>query len=281
MCHILKIQIVHKNARARGNVGGISHCANCASSQVRIGNIWKWNRRDLFISKMKNMTLQGTLTFETLEPEEVLKRAIKFEHKKLTTMAFQLTNAAANVGTSTSYNSGVKIKQEPVMVVRNSSGSRRNQQYKRNSNKRPNNNRLNNSSGRAKPCNRCEKACDQGHLKNCTALVKTCKNCGKPNQFAKMCRSQQVSEIAEESERLEEECNLIRESFGSCSDFEVMSKQPQRPEAKRISKYVGDRINENNKQLVGEKVRVQKNDLLRVPTSNKEKSQKAIVRIHN
>ena len=49
---------------------------------------------------------------------------------------------------------------------------------------------------------------------------------GKPNHFAKMCRSQQVSEVAEESERSEEECNLIRESFGSCSDFEVVSKQP-------------------------------------------------------
>ena len=30
--------------------------------------------RDLFISKMKNMTLQDTLTFETPNPEEVLKR---------------------------------------------------------------------------------------------------------------------------------------------------------------------------------------------------------------
>ena len=47
--------------------------------------------RDLFISKMKNMTLQNTHTFETLEPEEVLKRAIKFEYSILTTMAFQKT----------------------------------------------------------------------------------------------------------------------------------------------------------------------------------------------
>ena len=44
---------------------------------------------------MKNMKLQNTMTFETLDPEEVLKRAIKFEHSKLTTMAFQKTNAAA------------------------------------------------------------------------------------------------------------------------------------------------------------------------------------------
>ena len=45
--------------------------------------------RDLFISKMKNITLQDTLTFETLDPEEVLKREIKFEHSKLTTMALK------------------------------------------------------------------------------------------------------------------------------------------------------------------------------------------------
>ena len=38
--------------------------------------------RDLFISKMKHMTLQVTLTFETLDTEGVLKRAIKIEHSK-------------------------------------------------------------------------------------------------------------------------------------------------------------------------------------------------------
>ena len=69
--------------------------------------------RDLFISKMKNMTFQDTPTFETLYPEEVLKRAIKFEHSKLTRMAFQNTSAEAG-GTSNNYNSGVRIKQEPV-----------------------------------------------------------------------------------------------------------------------------------------------------------------------
>ena len=30
--------------------------------------------RELFISQMKNMTLQDKVTFETLEPAEVLKR---------------------------------------------------------------------------------------------------------------------------------------------------------------------------------------------------------------
>ena len=76
---------------------------------------------------MKNMRLQDTLTFETLDPEEVLKRAIKFEHSKLTTMAFQKTNAVATVGTGNNYNSGVRIKQEPVMAVRNSTGNTKNQ----------------------------------------------------------------------------------------------------------------------------------------------------------
>ena len=70
------------------------------------------------------MTLQDTLTFETLNPEEVLKRAIKFEHSKLTTKAFQKTNAAATGGSSSNYTSGVRIKQEPVMAVRNLGGGK-------------------------------------------------------------------------------------------------------------------------------------------------------------
>ena len=87
--------------------------------------------RDLFTSKMKNMTLQDTLTLETLDPEEILKKAIKFELSKMTTMAFQKTNAAATGGTSNDYNSGVRIKQEPVMAVRNSTGTTKNHQITR------------------------------------------------------------------------------------------------------------------------------------------------------
>ena len=52
-----------------------------------------------------------------------------------------------------------------------------------------------------------ERAFDQGHLKSCSALCKTCKNCGKPNHFAKKRRSQQVSKVTEDSERSEEECD--------------------------------------------------------------------------
>ena len=62
-----------------------------------------------------------------------------------------------------------------------------------------------------------------------------------------------MSEVEQDSERSEEKCDVIRESFGSCSDFEEMSIQPHRPEAERMSKHVGDRISENNRQLVGEK----------------------------
>ena len=75
------------------------------------------------------MTLQETLTFEMLDPEAVLKRAIKFEHSKLTTVAFQKTSATATVGAGNNYNSGVRIKQDPVMAVRHSTGSTKNQHY--------------------------------------------------------------------------------------------------------------------------------------------------------
>ena len=108
------------------------------------------------------MTLQDTLTFETLDPEEVLKRAIKFEHSKLTTIAFQKTNAAATGGSSNNYTSGVRMKQEPVMALRNLSGTTKNQNRKE-SNKRQNNNK--NYNTKTKPCNRCGRRFDQGHLK--------------------------------------------------------------------------------------------------------------------
>ena len=53
-----------------------------------------------------------------------------------------------------------------------------------------------------------------------------------------MGRSQQVKEITKDSEKLEEECDLIREDFGSCSIFEIMSIQPHFSEVERISRYV-------------------------------------------
>ena len=44
------------------------------AARSELGTLEKEIVRDLFISKMKNMTLQDTLTFEFLDPEEVLKR---------------------------------------------------------------------------------------------------------------------------------------------------------------------------------------------------------------
>ena len=62
-----------------------------------------------------------------------------------------------------------------------------------------------------------------------------------------MCRSQQVREKMEGSEKSEIECNLIREDFGWCSDFEIMSIQPHIPEGEKTSRYVKERIEETNK----------------------------------
>ena len=195
-------------------------------------------------------------------------------------MAFQKTNVAATGGTSNNNNSGVRIKQEPVMAVRNSTGSTKNHQYnKRETNKRQNNNR--NSNMKAKPCHRCGRVFDQGNLKNGSAMGKTCKNCGKPIHVAKVSRSQQVSEVAEESEGSEEECDQIRESFGSSSDFKVMSIQTHQPENEKISKYVKDRISENKKKSNGEMIQVQKIDSIRDPKLKRVKSLKAMVRIDN
>ena len=190
-------------------------------------------------------------------------------------MAFQKKNAAATGGTSNNYTSGVRIKQESVMAVRNLSGTTKNQN-RRETNKIQINNQ--NPNTKTKPCNRCGRTFDQGHLKNCSAMGKTCKNCGKPNHFAKRCRSQQVSEVAEGSV---EECDQISESFGSCSDFEVMSIQTYQSENERISKYVKDRINEMRNKSNGETIQVQKIDSIRDPTLKRVKSLMGMVRIDN
>ena len=77
----------------------------------------------------------------------------------------------------------------------------------------------------------------------------------------------------------EEECDLIREDLGSCSYFEIKSIQPHLSEGERVSSYVKERIHERNRSTLGEKVRVQKIDLRRDPTSKKTKSVKAMVRM--
>ena len=81
--------------------------------------------RELFISKIKNVVLQDTLTFETFTPEEVLKRALKFEQSKQTTQAFQKSKTmTAGAGQA---HGTMKIKQEPIMNVGNKSTNSRRQ----------------------------------------------------------------------------------------------------------------------------------------------------------
>ena len=130
--------------------------------------------RDLFISKMKNVVLQDTLTFETFSPEEVMKRALKFEQSKQTTQAFQKTNArtastAQVIGT-------MKIKQEPIMSIgnKNAYGRRQpNNMYKKKSSDRKEGKNFTDT----KTCTRCGRPFGEGHLKKCPAMGKTCKNC--------------------------------------------------------------------------------------------------------
>ena len=66
------------------------------AAKAELGGLEEELVRDLFISRMRNVVLQDTLTFETFSPEEVLKRAIKFEQSKQTTQAFQKSSTSTN-----------------------------------------------------------------------------------------------------------------------------------------------------------------------------------------
>ena len=174
--------------------------------------------RDLFISKMRSPALQDTLTFESLPPEEVLKRAIKFRQSKQSTQAFQ----KSTLGTAqaiTQPGSQSKITQEPILVVGNRNQNTRKPYRKRNSRKQPEGRAISSkyNADDRKQYNRCGRPFVDGHLKNCALMGKQCKNCNKPKHFARMCRSQQVSEITENTESSQEECNLIQ-PFDSCEE---------------------------------------------------------------
>ena len=168
---------------------------------------------------MKNTVLQDTLTFETFTPDEVLKRAIKFEQSKQTTQAFQKSVVKSSMG-GKFFEPQTKRKQEPIMAVGN-----KNQNYKRPNRvqfkKKWNDNKEKNRTEK-KPCTRYGRYFREGHLKMCPAMEKSCKSCNRPNHIAKMCRSNQVNEIAEENSSSEEECNLIG-CFDSCEEFEIMA----------------------------------------------------------
>ena len=68
---------------------------------------------------MRSPALQETLTFETLPPDEVLKRALKFEQSIQSIQAFQ-KSTLGTVQAVTHSSSQIKSKQEPIMAVGNS-----------------------------------------------------------------------------------------------------------------------------------------------------------------
>ena len=174
------------------------------AAKAKLGGLEEELVRDLFISRMRNVVLQDTLTFETISPEEVLKRAIKFEQSKETTQAFQKSSTSTN-NSGLFSNSQKKIKQEPVMAIGNKGYNSKRQSENQNRRKQYENKNTPGSKGDQKQCTRCGRVFGEGHLKNCPAMGNSCKNCNKPNHFAKMCRSQQVNEIANEDSSSEEE----------------------------------------------------------------------------
>ena len=105
-------------AQETGETLEVFHAALTAqAAKAELGTLEDELVRDLFISKMKNVALQDTLTFETFSPEEVLKRALKFEQSKQTTQAFQKANSlTASAG---QIHGTMKIKQEPIMNIGN------------------------------------------------------------------------------------------------------------------------------------------------------------------
>ena len=120
-----------------------------------------------------------------------------------------------------------------------------------------------------------------GHLKNCAAMGKQCQNCNKPNQFARMCRSQQVSEITENTESSEEECNLIQ-TFDSCEEFEVMAIEQKDNKIEMIDRYIEEKVRENSGSETGvNKLETKKIDIPKDSTSGTMKSLKALIRTDN
>ena len=132
------------------------------------------------------------------------------------------------------------------MAVGNKSSNYR-RHNKNQSQKRWNDNKSTNPRSEQKPCTRCGKSFGSGHLKNCPAMGKTCKNCYQQKRFAKMGRSNQVNEIGEDKSSSEEECNLIQ-SFDSCEEFETMVLEPraERPLKKGVGR-MKSKMNEENR----------------------------------
>ena len=244
------------------------------AARAELGTLEDELVRDLFISKMKNVVLQDTLTFETFSPEEVLKRALKFEQSKKTTQAFQKTNTTT--ASTAQVNGAMKIKQEPIMSIgnKNANGRRQpNNMYKKKSSDRKEGRNFTDP----KTCTRCGRLFGEGHLKKCLAMGKTCKNCSKPNHFAKMFKSQQVNEIAEKSSSSDEECILIQ-SFDSCEEFEIMAIESELSSMEEIDEYIKQQSN-RNRDIKKSSKDIQKVDIRRNTRSKQLRSLKALVRI--
>ena len=122
----------------------------------------------------------------------------------------------------------------------------------------------------------------EGHLRNCPAMGKTCKNCNEPNHSARMCQSQQVNEVAEEISSSDEECNLMR-CFDSCDDFEIMVVEKDEMSVEQIEDYISDRLNKRTDQSTGHRgsQNVRTIDIRRNTRSAQIKSLTALVRIDN
>ena len=128
-----------------------------------------------------------------------------------------------------------------------------------------------------KTCTRCGRLFGEGRLKKCPAMGKTCKNCSKPNHFAKMFKSQQVNEIAEKSSSSDEECNLIQ-SFDSCEEFEIMAIESELSSMEEIYEYIKQQSN-RNQDIKKSSKDIQKVNIRRNTRSKLIRSLKALVRI--
>ena len=107
-------------------------------------------------------------------------------------------------------------------------------------------------------------------------MGKTCRSCIKQNHFAKMCRSNQVNEIAEENSSSEEECNLIH-CFNSCEEFEIMVVEHRLHDSHGKNGKIRSGVKDNN--VIKDTNDVRKIDIRRDPKSHQIKALKALVRI--
>ena len=214
------------------------------AAKAELGELEEELVTDLFVSRMRNVVLQDTLTFETFKPEEVKKRAMNFEQSKQTTEAFQ-RSSTSTTNTGLFSNAQTKIKQEPIMAIENKGYNPRRQGRDQNKRKYYENRNTTRSKDDQKQCTRCGRTLGEGHLKSCPAMGKSCKNCNKPNHFAKMCRSQHVNEIVNENSSSEEESNPIQ-NFDSCEEFEIMSVEDDIKSIVAIEQYINNRVLTNN-----------------------------------